>query len=174
MAVTDTLGVSLNYVISWVRRTTLADGTNISDASNHTYSRSLGYGTTADNADRLWHDQRTIGPGANDDIDLTNLAQQVFTGSLPVAMVNVKAINIICLSTTTGDKLKIDTSVANGYQSVTDGASGRIPIGPDSPTVLANKKDGMGAVTSTNRILRITNPGATAVSYKIVVVGTSA
>lgn len=174
MAIIDSLGVTFNHALSWVRRTTGNDGGNTTDNSNHTYNKSLGFGTGADNADRIWHDQRTVTAGANDDIDLTALSQQIFTGSLPVAMVNIKAIQIICLSTTSGDKLKLDASVANAYTSPFDGTTQRLVIGSDSPTVLANKKDGFGAVTSTNKMIRITNPGAANISYKIVVVGTSA
>lgn len=170
----STLTADLKASLNWLNQETL-DLSTVNDSAKLDYSKSLANGTAVDLADRIWHDERTITTGANDDLDLTALARTLYGVSSPVALVKLKVLMIVVLSTVTGDKLKLDSSVTNGYVGPFDGsAASKVVVGADSPLILANKKDGFGAVSGTNKIIRITNPGATSVLYRIVLIGTSA
>jgi hypothetical protein len=99
----------------------------------------------------------------------------VFGSVLSIGFAKVKALLIVNAATTAGDKLRLDSSVANGFRTPFAGsAASLLEIGPDSPLLLASKKDGWTVTAGTGDILRIHNPGANPVTYKIAIVGTSA
>lgn len=133
-------------------------------------------GVAVDTCDVRWYSgTRTILAGANDDLDLTALTKTIFGGTLTTTFAKVKAILIVNLSTTTGEVLVLRANVANAFLGPFDGITTvRLVIGPDSPTLLASKKDGWAVTNGSADVLRINNPGATSISYKIAILGTSA
>jgi hypothetical protein len=168
-----TLASEIKASIQWLFQEALGL-TTVGDASQLAYDDTLSSGTAADQADRIWSDQRTLAAGANDDLDLTALAHSVFGSTVTIDLARVKAILIIHTSTTAGEKLWIDSSVANGFTGAFAGsATSKLEIGADSATLLASKKDGW-ATGSGNKVLRIHNAGANTAVYNIVVLGTSA
>jgi hypothetical protein len=170
----DTLSVEIKASLAWLFQDAI-DLTTISDASKLDYSKSLADGVAADQADKLWSDQRTVAAGANDDLDLTALVNTVFGSTLTINLARVKAVLIVNTSTTAGDELRLDSSVANAFTAPFNGsATSQVEIGPDSALLLSNKKDGWVVTAGTGDVLRIKNPGANPITYKIVVVGTSA
>lgn len=169
----DTLAVNLKASVDWLFKESL-DLSYVSDASSLVYAAAMADGTAVDTADKIWHDQlASIAAAATASLDLTALTNSMFGNTVTINFAKVKAILIVNLSTTTGEKLQIDTTVANGFTSITGGATGKIEIGPDSACLIANKKDGW-ATSGANKVLAIKNVGATAQTPKIVVVGTSA
>lgn len=170
----STLTHTLKVSASWINRESL-DLASFSDQGEISYSKDIASGTGVDQCDRSWSDTRTLGSSSNDDLDLTALTSSVFGDSITTNFAKVKEIVIVVLSTTTGDKLKLDSSVTNAYLGPFDSSTtSKLVIGPDSPCVLSNKKDGFGATSGTNKVLRINNPGATSVQYQIFISGTSA
>jgi hypothetical protein len=169
----DSLSLTLQAAIRWANVSSL-DLSNVQDTSTLEYSEGIVNGTAVDQADKLWHDKRTITAGANDDLDLTALVNTIFGSTVTTSFAKVKGILIINTSTTTGDVLRIDTSVTHGFTKITGSATGKIEVGPDSAQLLANKKDGWAVTDSSNDVLRINNPGANPIDYEIVIFGTSA
>jgi len=170
----DTLATDLLVKIGWVFVEAL-DLSNVGDNSNLEYKKSMTDGTSADQADKIWHDRRTLATGTNDDLDMTALANTIFGTSVPINFAKVSAIMIKNLSTTAGDELKLDSSVANAFTGPFNGStSSKIEIGADSVLFLSSKKDSWTVTAGTGDILRITNSNAGSVSYDIVIVGRSA
>ena len=170
----DTLSVDVRASLAWLFQEAI-DLTTIADSSKLEYARSLADGIAADQADKLWHDERTIAAGANDDLDLTALVNTVFGSTLTIALAKVKALLIVNTSTVSGDELRLDSSVSNGFRAPFNGSAASIvEVGADSALLLCNKKDGWAVTAGTGDILRIHNPGANAITYRIAVIGTSA
>lgn len=170
----DTLSVEVRASLAWLFQDAI-DLTTIADSSKLEYARSLADGTAADQADKLWHDERTVAGGANDDLDLTALVNTVFGSTLTINLAKVKALLLVNTSTTAGDELRLDSAVANGFRSPFNGsATSQLEIGADSALLLSNKKDGWAVTGGTGDILRIHNPGANPITYRIAVIGTSA
>ncbi|MGE3406807.1 MAG: hypothetical protein AB7I37_08340 [Pirellulales bacterium] len=168
-----TLACELRASLAWLFQDAL-DLSTVSDASKLDYSQSLANGVAADQADQIWHDQRTVAAGADDDLDLTALASSFFGGSISISLAQLKGLLLVNTSSTAGDKLRLDSSVANACTGPFGGsASSQIEVGADSPLLLASKKDGWPVTGGSGDILRIHNPGGNAITYKIVLVGTS-
>ena len=68
----DTLAVDIKTSLSWSFQDQLSLAT-LFDVSKLEYATSLSDGTGANQADKLWHDQRTLAAVPNEDLDLTNL-----------------------------------------------------------------------------------------------------
>jgi hypothetical protein len=169
----STLASEIKASINWLFQEPLAL-TTVGDASQLSYDEQLASGTAVDQADRIWSDQRTVAGAANDDLDLTALTHTVFGSTLTVTLAKVKAILIVNTSTTSGDLLRVDSSVTNGFTGATGGsATSLLEIGADSSCLLASKKDGW-TVDGTHKVLRVHNPTADAITYDIVILGTSA
>jgi hypothetical protein len=170
----DTLAVDIKASLVWLFQETI-DLAVVSDSSQLQYVRSLTDGTAADQADKLWHDQRTVAAGANDDLDLTALVNTIFGSTVTMHLAKVKALLIVNLSTAAGDELRLDSSVANAFTAPFNGsATSQVEIGADSALLLSNKKDGWTVTAATGDILRVRNPGPNAITYQIALVGTSA
>jgi hypothetical protein len=102
-----------------------------------------------------------------------------------ISFAKLKAILLMNLSTTAGDILRVGPN-ANGtplaahieapFQSgvSTYQQNSVVAVGADSPLLLCSKKDGWAVANGATDQLRIYNPGATAVDYKLVLIGASA
>ncbi len=169
----STLASQLKASIQWLFQEPLALAT-VGNASQLAYDEGLANGVGVDQADRIWSDERTVASGANDDLDLTALGYTLYGSSVSLAMARVKAILIIHTSTTSGERLTLDSSVTHSLTGPFGGSTtSLIEIGADSPLLLASKKDGW-PTSGTDKILRIHNSGAASATYTIVIVGTSA
>ena len=170
----DSVSLDIRAALNWLFQDTL-DLATVSDSARVEYSQSLVDGTAADQADKIWHDQRTVAAGASDDLDLTALVQAIFGGSLSLALAKVKALFIVNTSTTSGQDLKVGGSGANAFAAPFDADDdAKVLVPADSMLLLVNKKSGWPVTNGSADTLRINNPGAAAVTYKIVIVGTSA
>jgi hypothetical protein len=170
----DTLAIDLKAAVIWNFQEAL-DLSTVTDAARLEFSRGMADGLGADQADKVWHDARSVASGANDDLDLTALAVGLFGGSVTIAFAKVKALLIVNLSTTAGEELVLDGTAPNAFLGPLAGAAGKIEIGPDSALFLSSKKDGWTVTAGTGDVVRVRNPASAApVNYKIVIVGTSA
>lgn len=169
----DTLTAELSASLAWVFRDEL-DLSTVADMAALSYDRSLPDGTGADQADKIWHATRTLGASSHDDLDLTALARTLFGASLSIGLAKVKALLVINTSTTAGEKLLVGGAAADAFAAPFNGdATSVVEVGPDSALLLANKKDGWAVTGGSSDVLRIANPNATSVTYKIALVGTS-
>ena len=167
----DTLSVEIKASLNWLWEEAL-DLSTLVDSSRLEVLSAFSTGSSAGEADQLWHDSRTIGAASNDDLDLTDLTQTVHGQSVSLGFASIKAILIQNTSTTAGDKLVLDSSVTNGVLTPFNGsASSKLEIPADSPLLLVNRLDGWTVTAGTGDLLRISNPGAESIDYKIVILG---
>lgn len=170
----DTLTSGIQAKIDWSFGEAL-DLSTVRDAASLEFNKSLADGTAVDTADKVWHDTRSITAGANDDLDMTALTHSIFGSTVTISFAKIKAILIVNNSTTSGDELRIDTSVAAALLTpFASSATTKVEIGADSALLLSSKKDGWAVTNTTADIIRIHNPNAGTVSYSIVIIGTSA
>lgn len=166
------LALTLNYdlSLSWTYTNAL-DLSTPEDRKRLNFLDSLASGTGLDQADRIFHDSRSISTGANDDLDLAGGLTDAFGTTL--TFVKIKGIFIKNTATTAGEILNVGGGSAHFINWI--GAAGDIvKIGPDGLFVLWNPSAAGYAVTATTAdILRITNAGAGTIVYQIILVGTS-
>ena len=169
----DTLATTITCGTAWSFQDAL-DRSTVIDADALSYSLTLADGTSASQADKVWHDRRTVTAGSNDDLDLNALTNSIFGSTVTINLVKVRTLQIKNINTTAGDILKIDTSVANGCVALTGGASGKIPIGANGCLTLTSPIDSLASANGSTDILRITNTSGNSIVYEIVITGTSA
>jgi len=149
----------------------LADSIN---ALNKTYSTVLTSGVAAGNADVCWHDQRTIAPSSNDDLDLAGVLTGLVGGT--ATFVKVKAI-IVFAATGNTNNVVMSGAATNGFTAVLN-STGTAQIRPGACLAVfagVGDSNAYAVVAGTGDILRLTNGGAgTSVTYDIIVIGTSA
>lgn len=170
----DTLSVEVKASVSWLFSDTL-DLSTVIDNARVEYGRSLSDGVGADQADKIWHDTRSLASGAHDDLNLGALAQSLFGGTVTIALAKVKLIVVIHRGTAAGEKLVVGGATSQAFAAPFGGsATGQVEVGPDSLLVLSQRKDGWAVGAGTADLLRIGNPASAApVTYSVVIVGTS-
>lgn len=167
----DTLSSEIKVSCSWMWKEAL-DLSTVIDSARLEYSRALSDGAGADQASVVWHDQRSIAAGANDDLDLAGgLSNTLFGTAVTVSFTKIKAILIINTSIVDGDKLRVGGG-ANPFTGPFAGSgSAQVELGADSALLLSSKKDGWNVTAGSGDIVRVSNPGVTAITYRIVVLG---
>jgi len=170
----DSLTVDIRASVDWLFEETL-DLSSAVDNSQVEYKQGLTDGVGTNQADKIWHDTRSLAGGADDDLDLSNLVNQLFGSTVTISLARVKAILIHNTATAAGEDLLLDSSVANALLAPFNGsANSKIEIPADSTLLLVNRGEGWPVAPATADRLRITSDGAGSIDYKIVLVGTSA
>jgi len=166
MATTLTSGVRITVTGNHTNTLDLEDAVNNLSLSK---SDSLANGTSANQADLIWHDTRSAA-GSADALDLAASLTDAFGNTLTFA--KIKGIFIHNKSTTSGYKLAVGANAAALINWVA--ASGDIVnVGPDGYLLVWSPIDGY-AVTGTSADILQIDPGANTVAYDIVIIGTSA
>lgn len=168
----DTLSTEIRAGVSWLFLDSL-DLSTVSDASRLEYSVSLADGISNDQADKIWHDQRTLAAGASEDLDLTALSRTLFDGTFTTGVLKVKALMIVNLATTSGYDLTVGGAPAQTWVGPFGTAADKVKVPADSCLLLVNKKSGWSVTNSSADLLRITNTAAGSVTYNLAIVGTS-
>lgn len=137
----------------------------------------LGDGTTANNADLIFVDERTVASASNDDLDLAGVLANALGGTLTfVELVAVLIIN----RAKNGTANTTNLTIGGGTNPFIGFLGGTAPtIGPIRPGgfVMLGCPDaaGLGTVTAgTGDILRIANSSGAAATYQIAIIGRSA
>jgi len=171
-----TLSTDLGASLAWVFQED-RDLSSVIDSSRLEYVASLANGTGADQADVLWHDERTVAATSNDDLDLTNLSSPLFGSTVTFSLVTVKAILITNTETAPPAVLRVGGAgaVAGAFGAPFAGDQDAVVEVPlDSGLLLSNKSSGWAVVNGSSDLLRIANPGAAAITYRIAILGTTA
>lgn len=169
----DSLATTLKVAMSWVFQDAL-DLATIADVSKLEFEKSTTDGTGVDQADKIWHDTRTLATATNDDLDLNALTNSIFGSPVTINFAKVKAIIIKNKSTTSGDELKVGAAGTNPFVGPFAGVTTAIvEVGADSVLVLTSLKDGWTVTGGSSNVLRINNPNAGSVTYDIVIIGTA-
>ena len=167
-----TLTSELKTSLAWLFQDEL-DLTTVSDGSRLDYVLSLSSGTGAGQADRLWHDERTLATSAHENLVLSALPQSLFGDTIHIAMASVRALLIVNLATDDGENLELGGAASDEWQGPFGASGSKLIIPPDSCLLLVNKKTGWPVAASSADRLRIASAGSGDISYKIALLGTS-
>ncbi len=164
----------LSIAASAIQTATLDLGTASAQLAK-AYTVDLANGTAAGQADRTFHDQRTLAASANEDLDLAGVLTDAFGATLTFA--RVKAL-IVAASASNSNNVIVGGAASNQFLSWVGAGTHTVTLRPGAVLALvAGSADTTGyAVTAaTGDLLRIANSGAgSTVTYDIAVVGCSA
>lgn len=170
----DTLSFDVRAKVAWVFKEAL-DLANVIDSGEKEYKYSFADGTGSSQADKVWADQRTVTAAANDDLDLTALTDSIFGSTRTISFAKIRGIYIQNTSTTAGEELQLDSSVAASIVApFAASTTSKLQIPEDSCILLVNKITGWTVTNTTADVLRITSTGAASIVYNIAIWGTSA
>jgi len=134
-------------------------------------SLALASGTGAAQADMVFTDTRTLGASATEDLDLAGALTDAYGATLTFA--KLKAVLFFADALNTND-VQVSRPAANGvtlFLAVSDG----LAIKPGGCFVLAWPGTGLTVTAGTADLITVTNSaGSTGVTYKVVLIGTSA
>lgn len=171
MALTATLRASVDFNQS--------GGNDYADKLKDTISKTLSLtdGTTANKADLLFVDQRTVATASNDDIDLAGSLSDAFGTTITFAeIVAVMVIN----APISGSANTTNLTIGGGSNPFVGFLGGTTPtVGPIKPGgvffLFAGDAAGIGTVTATTAdILRIANSSGASATYQVCIIGRSA
>jgi len=132
---------------------------------------SLTSGTGANQADRVFTDQRTLTASATEDLDLAAVLLDAFGAAITFA--KIKAV-IIKAADGNVNNVVVSRPAANGVP-LFEAASDAIAVKPGGAFVWYCPGTGVTVTVATGDLLTITNSGGTtSVTYDIVIIGTSA
>lgn len=169
----DLVSANLKVDFNWNYTNALDHGTpTYADKVN--FTQTLTDGTSADNADLLWTDRRTVASAATDNIDLAGALTDAFGQTITI--VKLKGLLIVnrgvasgtTFLETTGEDLTIDTSTVPGLDVWAEN------IEAGGFFAICNPRVGITVTATTNDNIAIVNGGASTITYDIVVIGTSA
>lgn len=142
---------------------------------NKSYSMELADGVAAGQANRIFHDQRTLAASATEDLDLAGSLIDAFGSTL--TFVKVKGLIVSAAAANTNNVI-VGGASSNQFVSWAGGATHTVTVRPGAVFALfAGAADSTGyAVTAgTGDLLKIANSaGTTSVTYDVIVIGTSA
>lgn len=129
-------------------------------------------GTTVDKADLIFHDQRTLGTSATEDLDLAGSLSSAYGSTL--TFVELRALMIFA-STGNTNNVNLTRPASNGVPLFLAASDG-IPVGPGGMFLWFGPADGKITVTAaTGDLITLTNSaGSTTVTYDVIIIGTSA
>ncbi len=140
---------------------------NFSDSLLHV----LASGTGANQADRVFTDQRTLTASATENLDLAGVLLDAFGAAITFA--TIKAVIIKAASGNTND-VQLTRPASNGVPLFLAASDG-IPIKPGGMFVWTAPGTGITVTAGTGDILTVTNSaGGTSVTYDVIIIGTSA
>jgi hypothetical protein len=138
------------------------------------YSKKMTWtsGTTADKADLVFSDTRTLAASATEDLDLAGSLSSIYGATL--TFVELKALLVVA-STANTNNVNLTRPASNGVPLFLAASDG-IPIPPGGFFYWACPADGKVTVTAgTGDLLTLTNSaGSTSVTYDVVIIGASA
>ncbi len=129
-------------------------------------------GTTADRADLLFHDRRTIAASSNEDLDLAGSLASPFGATL--TFVELRAV-LIAASSANTNNVRVTRPASNGVPLFLAASDG-IDVPPGGVFLWSCPADGKVAVTAgTGDLINVANSSSgSSVTYDVVIVGTSA
>lgn len=137
------------------------------------FAKSLANGTGANQADRVWRDQRTLAASANEDLDLAGALTDALGGSAVFA--RVKAI-VVRASDANTNNVVVGGAASNQFVGPFGAGTHTVAVKPGGIfAVFAADATAWAVTAGTGDLLRIANSaGSTAVTYDIIIIGASA
>lgn len=170
------MALALDTKILFRLASNLTSGLDLSSASNplnFLKNLNLATGTAKDQADLIFHDQRTLAASATEDLDLAGSLLDVYGNT--ITFLKIKAMAFFGAAANTND-VEISQPAANGFTNWCLAASDGIVVGPGGLFFLFRPDLAGYAVTGgTGDLLTITNgAGGSSVTYDVILIGTSA
>lgn len=132
----------------------------------------LANGTADDQADMIWSDTRTIAASGTDDLDLAGSLVGAFGNTLTFA--KIKAIFVIADDGNTNNVV-IGAAAATQFVGPFGANTHTVAVRPGGFTAFAAPNAGWTVGAGATDLLRIANSSSgTSVTYKIIIIGTSA
>lgn len=142
------------------------------DALDYTQRITLENGTGTNQADMLWHDQRSLNASANEDIDLAGALTGSFGTTLTFA--RIKGL-IVAAASGNSNNVQVARGSSNGCTIFLAASDGLVVRPGGLVAWFAPDATGIAVAAGSSDILNIANGGAgTSVTYDIVVIGASA
>ncbi|WEH40796.1 hypothetical protein [Streptomyces sp. AM 2-1-1] len=137
-------------------------------------SVTLGSGTGAGKADRIFHDRRLLNASGTEDLDLAGALVDAFGATITFA--RIKGL-VVTAATANTNSVVIGAASTNAWATLLN-VTGTITLRPGAAVALmagAADVTAYGVTASTGDLLKIANSGAgSSVSYDIVIIGASA
>ena len=127
----------------------------------------LSNGTAADQATNFWHDKRSVGAAANDDLDLNNGSILNAFGQA-LALTKVAWVLIRLTAPGAGIRLVVGNAPTNPWLAWFGAVAHTEEV---RTLVFKDNQIDQWTVSGTSKVLRINNPTASAVVYDIVILG---
>lgn len=168
MATTLT-GCAVKVSAAAVYATTLEFG-EVAQTLRYNISNAFADGTGADQAQKLWTDQRTLTASATEELDLAGGLTDVFGTAL--TLTKVKALIIKAAAANTNNVI-VGGAASNAWAAAVGAANDTITVRPGGTLVLiAPDSTGYAVTAGTGDLLKIANSaGSTSVTYDIAVLG---
>lgn len=165
MAASFTLTGSLRITPRWVDD---LNTTTVTDTAAPNLAFTLADGTGDDQADGYHKDVLTIAAAGTATVDLRALTLNVMGGTGTLSLAKVKTLLIRNRSTTAS--LSVGGTTSNRWTAL---AAGATTVGPDGVLYVTHPKAGY-ATTASDKVIAITNNGASAADVEIYIVGVQA
>lgn len=153
--------------------TSALDLATVSDPLDFVKTIKLANGTGADQADQLYHDQRTVSASSNEDLDLAGGLSDAFGSTLTFARVKLLAVYAATGNT---NNVIVTQPASNGVPGLFDAAGDGVVVRPGG-LFLWIAPDATAAVVtaSTGDLINVENSSSgTSVTYDLVIIGASA
>lgn len=119
-------------------------------------------GVLANQADKVWGDERTLSTGATEDLDLTGVLKDIFGDNFDLAKVKLLATNLTIGNAT------------SPWQGPFGAATHTLVLKPSEFVILGSPALAGWPVTATSAdLLKVANAAGASAKYKILIVGTS-
>lgn len=139
-----------------------------------TYRSVFDNGTGAGQADKVFHDQRTLAASATEDLDLAGVLTDPLGAALTFARIRGLVVAAAAANT---NNVVVGNASSNAWAALL-GATGTVVLRPGAVLALAvGEADAAGyAVTAgTGDLLKVANSaGGTSVTYDLIIIGASA
>jgi len=163
--------LSVSVTANLTKSLDLADGTV---GLAKVYQAVLSSGTAAGMSDLVFHDTRTINASSNEDLDLAGSLVDAFGATL--TFVKIKGL-IVSAAAANTNNVVVGAAASNQWVALLN-STGTVQVRPGATfAAFAGQADATGyaVVAGTGDLLRVANGAAgTAVTYDIIVIGTSA
>lgn len=168
LAQADTLTATVSAAIqaTFVKA---GDLSNAKDVLTKSIQKEFTSGTGNNQANLEFQDQRTLGDGANESLDLAGSLTDPFGATL--TFVKVKALLIENLSTT--QTLTVGAGGVNSFINWVGDASDTIKIPPGGFHVQCAPLAGFTVTADTGDLLKVTNSAGASCTYNVIIIGTS-
>lgn len=166
--------MALTSNIDLLVRATLTKAAGLSvpvESLNYRKSITLANGTGVNQADLLWHDQRSLAASTSETLDLVGILQNVFGDTFSAA--RVKALIIV--NTSADAEIEVGANSSNGTTTIT-GAGDVVYVRPGGLFAVAGGDATAYVITAdTADLLRVANlDGVNEATYNVFVIAASA